>query len=183
MDLKYLDKKKFLLENYRSIGLNEQQLIVLLLCLHEDVIFKIDYDKLKEVMNLNPDEVTSLLSDLFKNNLLTVTLSKVEGKHVEVIDSSKLYEVESGEEEVNVFAEIEHCFGKSLSNKEVQVISKWMSTKKYKYDEILEAFGIAAINNVKNINYVEKVLENNSTNDDKEDITPISMQYNWLEDE
>lgn len=183
MDTTYIDKRKFLTEQYRKIGLSEKQLIILLLCINDDVVFRIDYDKIKQVMDLTPECVTKELSGLFQKNLLTVTLSKVDGEHVEVFDSSRMFTLEEIKDETNIFAEIEHCFGKSLSSREVEKISKWISTNKFQYNDILDAFGIAAINNVKNINYVEKVLENNATSEVKEEITPLNMKYNWLEDE
>lgn len=181
--LRYIDKKLFLTEQYKKLGLNEKQLVIILLCIRNDVTFKLDYDKIQEVMGIDAIEVTKELSNLFQSNLLSVTLNKVNNEHVEVIDCSKLFEEPKEEATINAFADIEYTFGKSLSSKEVEVISKWISTNQYEYKDILEAFGIAAINNAKNINYVEKVLENNLLNKTSKDIKPLSMEYNWLEDE
>ncbi|MFV0498778.1 MAG: DnaD domain protein [Bacilli bacterium] len=183
MSIEYIDKQRFLLENYKKLNLTEKQLIILLLCIVNDVVFRIDYDKLNNIMNITPDDVTNELSQLFQENKLLVTLSKIDGKHVEVIDSTNLFvvnEIANESDNNNLFSEIECSFGKSLNSKEVAVISKWISTNKYSYNDILDAFGIAAINNVKNLNYVAKVLENKT---EVNSITPLKMQYNWLEDE
>lgn len=179
MSVKYIDKKRFLIEKYKKIGLTERQLIILLICIDTDAIFRIDYDKIMQIMELNPEAVTKELSPLFQSNLLSVTLSNVDGKHVEIIDSGKLFVEKEEVDSINIFAELEHCFGKSLSSKEVETISKWISVNKYEYSDILDAFGIAAINNVRNINYIEKILENKSAS---EEVTPLSMKYNWLEE-
>lgn len=184
MDLKYVNKKKYLLENYLRLGLNEKQLVIVLLCLKDDVVFKIDYDKLKNCMNLSTDEVTNILSELIKANAISVTLEKSGDEYIEVIDCSNLFDCDDNVESVgqNIFAEIEIVFGKSLSSKEVDTISKWISVNKYTESDIIEAFGIAAVNNVKNLKYVEKVLENNKPVCD-EVITPLELKFNWLEDE
>ncbi len=183
MDYYYLDKKKFLLENYLKLGLTEQQLIIILLCMSEELTFAIDYDKLQNCMSLETDGVTKILANLFSNNLLSVALEKYGDDYREVVDISKLFSLDlnNSEPEVNVFADIEHIYGKSLSSKEVDVISKWISVNKYKKEDILEAFGIASINNVRNLNYIEKILENNSEKNER--VAPIVMQYNWLDED
>ncbi len=182
MNIKYIDKKRFLLENYKKIGLNEQQLVIILLCIGDDVTFKIDYHKIMSCMNIDESNVTNILSDLIKNNIVSVTLKKESsGEITEVIDCSKLFSDISVEQTINVFHEIEKTYGKSLSSKESEIISKWISVNKYSEKDILDAFSVAAINNVKNLKYVEKILESNQLQ--TEDVVPLEIRYNWMEDE
>ncbi len=182
MDFKYIDKKKFLLENYVCLGLTEKQLIILLLCIGEDVTFVLDYDKIQNCMNIQASDVTAILSNLFASNKLSVALLD-EGDNIrEVINCEALFKENSIQQETfNVFANIEKIYGKSLSNKEVDVISKWISINNYSEDKIIEAFGIASLKNVSNLNYIEKILENGTI--EEEEVQPLNIQYNWLEDE
>ncbi len=182
MDYKYIDKTKYLTENYLKLGLNEKQLLIIILCIKDDITFVIDYDKLERCMKLQAKQVTTILSELFANNTLTVALEKSGNDYCEVVDCSNLFTKEvSDEDQINVFADIERIYGKSLSSKEVDVISKWISVNKFEKDKIIEAFGIASLKNISNLKYIEKILENNEV--EEEVVQPLNIQYNWLEDE
>lgn len=182
MDLKYMDKSKYLIENYLKLGLNEKQLLIILLCLKDDVTIVLDYDKISNCMELRANDVTNVLSTLFANNTLTVALEKIGDEYREVVDLSNLLrregEFDSG---TNVFATIERIYGKSLSSKEVDTISRWVTVNKYSENKIIEAFGVASLKNISNLNYIEKILETGDLN--TEEVKPLDIQYNWLEDE
>ncbi len=182
MDYNYIDKNKYLIENYLKLGLNEKQLLIILLCIKDDITFVLDYDKLERCMNIKADQITSILSNLFANNTLTVALEKFGNDYREVVDCTHLFNMNIEQSsDINVFSDIERIYGKSLSSKEVEVISKWISINKYEKDKIIEAFGIASLKNISNLNYIEKILENNEV--EEEEVKPLNIKYNWLEDE
>ncbi len=176
---KYIDKKKYLLENYRVIGLSELQLIILLNSLGEEFTFIIQYDKLCKVTELNAMDVTKEFLKMQEQNIVTLTGKKINMQYVEVVDVSNIFNNLKTTTSKDVYAELEMMFGRTFNNVEVNKISKWINVNNYSLDEIKSAFEKTALQGVKSLNYVKKILENDAENSEN-NLDPLIIEYDWL---
>lgn len=70
----------------------------------------------------------------------------------------------SSEKEINIFECFEEEFGRTISQKELQMLSDWL--EKYTEEEVIKALRKAIIYNKKDFNYINRILENGAINDD-----------------
>ncbi len=180
MNFIYINQSKYLLENYKEIGLSDIQLIILLNCVDYSQTFVIEYDKLCKITELTALDITKEFADLKEKGLIELTGQKRDMQYVEVVDISNMFKGTS-KDSVNVYGKLEMLFGRVFSSVEVNKISKWININKYTIEEIEQAFEVTALQGVKNLNYVEKVLENNQVVlEDEEEVSPLKLDYDWI---
>ncbi len=182
-----LNLTKLILNNYSKSNLSCDEVLLLLhLCADaKSEHIKYNLEKISKVMNLESRKIFSLVTDLSAKGLLEIKVLKKERGCVEVIDISKMPEyllAEDNQEKKNELLNvIANLLGRPLKYAEIQTLSKWIEIEKYDEQAIIDAVAVAAMNNVDNFTYINKVLENKV--EDTGNISSFKFEYDWLNDE
>lgn len=192
----------FLLKNYKSLNINELEMIVLCLLMDESSI--VDYTKIASSLNIEGQDVLLIINNLNEKGLVEVNVVKNEqGIMEEHISIDNLYNKlaltmigEEKESASNIYETFEREFGRTLSSMEYEIISGWLESN-YKEEVIVEALREAVYNGASNLRYIDRILHEwnkkgiKSVKDvraNKEAFAkakkePIEIpDYNWLED-
>ncbi|HHX16703.1 MAG TPA: DnaD domain protein [Mollicutes bacterium] len=192
----------FLLKNYKSLNINELEMIVLCLLMDESSI--VDYTKIASSLNIESQDVLLIINNLNEKGLVEVNVVKNEqGIMEEHISIDNLYNKlaltmigEEKESASNIYETFEREFGRTLSSMEYEIISGWLESN-YKEEVIVEALREAVYNGASNLRYIDRILHEwnkkgiKSVKDvraNKEAFAkakkePIEIpDYNWLED-
>jgi DNA replication protein len=196
----------FLLSNYKALGLEDEEFILLLGLINEGDKFIYDVAFLSEKMNRNKSDILELIERLSSKKLINIKVEKNnKGIMEEYIDLASFYEKLSimmiGEEKKEenssngIYEKFEKEFGRTLSPMEYEIIGGWLSDN---FDEeiILEGLKEASYNHVSNLRYIDKILyewrkkgldtvkkvqDYRKEYNKKQEIE--LFDYNWLEDD
>ena len=154
----------FLLINYKSLNINEKELIFIsyLISLKE-LIF--DIESFSNDLNYNKEEVMNIISSLEEKKLIEVVVKKENNIIKEYIALDNLYnkvlnntlDTEEKEDTPLVYEKIEEEFGRTLSPIEYETIKRWIDSG-IKEELIYEALKEAILNGVTNLKYIDKIL-------------------------
>lgn len=197
-----------LLKNYKNMGLDNEEFILLIGLIGEGNKFPYDIQSLSDKMNLDKGLILDLIDRLNNKNIINITVEKNrDGMLGDCINLSPFYEKLSvlmiGEDKKeddtknsNLYEQFEKEFGRTLSPIEFEIISGWLSDS-FSEDVILAALREATYNNVSNLRYIDKILyewqkkgldtiskiEANKMERSKKQENVELFDYNWLEDD
>ena len=160
-----------LLINYAKIGLDEQD-VMILLQLHRFLQRGIDFPTPGEIANtltIDETECSAKLRDLFQRNMIDIIEYKNEqGKISEAYSLEPLWqrllgkekdvEEKTRQEEGNLFVLFEQEFGRPLSPFEIETISVWLDDDGLKPALIVSALREAVLMGKLNFTYIDRIL-------------------------
>ena len=174
MDNKILDLLKekpiyiprILLSNYKSLGITDQELIIIITIMSygDKVIY--DPETFAKDINGNKREVMKVINNLFDKNILSLVIEKNNRKTYEYISLDLLYQKilniilgSSNEEETDnsIFSIFESELGRTLSPMEYEKIKEWI-TSGNSNELIICALNEAVLKRVDNLNYIDSIL-------------------------
>lgn len=180
---------RILLNNYRKLNINEEELIVIMLIISLGGTIEYNPDVFVKELGMDKQEVMSIISRLIGKNVLSIEIVKNGRKSEEYLSLSLLYNkllniVKDVSEEYNVkinssiFNVFEEELGRLLSPMEIEKIKEWVNT--YKNDDlIISALNEAVLNGVNNLRYIDAILNewNKKGYKNKEDILKDKSNY------
>ena len=195
---------KLLLYNYKSLNINELDLIILIYLINlSDSEF--NPNKISEDLNMKLLDVMVNIDNLTKNDMIKIETKKEDNIHKDIINLDQLYEklvylIINEKEEKNdedIYSLFEKEFGRTFSSMEFEIINSWLDTG-YEKELIIAALKEAVYNRVFKLNYIDRILyewskkgikTTEDINKDKENFNKKKEKkeelydYNWLEDE
>ena len=180
---------RILLNNYRKLNINEEELIVIMLIISLGRTIEYNPDVFVKELGMDKQEVMSIISRLIGKNILSIEIVKNGRKSEEYLSLSLLYDkllniVKDVSEEDNIkinssiFNVFEEELGRLLSPMEIEKIKEWVNT--YKNDDlIISALNEAVLNGVNNLRYIDAILNewNKKGYKNKEDILKDKSNY------
>ena len=180
---------RILLNNYRKLNINEEELIVIMLIISLGGTIEYNPDVFVKELGMDKQEVMSIISRLIGKNILSIEIVKNGRKSEEYLSLSLLYNkllniVKDVSEEDNIkinssiFNVFEEELGRLLSPMEIEKIKEWVNT--YKNDDlIISALNEAVLNGVNNLRYIDAILNewNKKWYKNKEDILKDKSNY------
>ena len=164
-----------LLANYRKLGLNETEFILILQIMSRDQQGRaVDLTAISDEMQLDDNQLGNLLRGLLERKFLNLTTATdAAGRKYDKYSLSLLYEklfalkeneitvvnekrVEVKQDEVYQNIEVE--FGRLLTPMELETIDAWLNKEKYSPELIVLALREAVLNQVYNLKYIDKIL-------------------------
>ena len=192
-----IDWKTLLLENYRELGLSENQVMVLLItdyCIKQgDRLVTADLLSLK--MSLEYKLIDQTLAELMNKGLITLitdqdglTLTSLTGIKELLVDGYVRSYIKDktkpqSEEKTNdnLISVFETEFGRPLSYLEIQTIKQWVE-EGYVEATILNALKTAIGARVKNIRYIDKILLEWRQQEEREQEGYTTITDKWRKD-
>lgn len=202
MKMKSIHIPLYLLKNYKSLKLDEKELLVISVLIDEGSL--IDYAKIADYLNMPEQDVLLILTNIQEKGLLEIKVIKNnEGIMEEHVSIDNLYNKlalnildKQEDKKSNIYEIFEHEFGRTLSSMEYEIISGWLESN-YQEEVIVEALKEAVYNGASNLRYIDRILyEWNKkgiksvleVRKDKERFAKSKREnieipdYNWLED-
>ena len=192
-----LDFRYLLLEYYRKLRLNENELAVILMIDHllgqKNSLVTPDLLSLK--MSLSPKELDTIFVNLIERNFLIfdtgkkikVSLKPLKKKLYEVFEESlaKEHETKISEEKTKVLQNIYQVFEKELNRPlsplEFSLIGEWVDHG-YTDKKIIEALRVALSKGKKTLRSVDKILLQWQARDDIEKSGSTAIKDDWDKD-
>ncbi len=194
---------RLLLFNYRKIGLNSDEFVLLIYLINNDSIF--NPKKICDDIGMTLAEVMECIESLSSKGVIKVSIRKNGNVRNECIDLSGLYDKLSyllidheEEKSTNIYDVFESEFGRTISPMEYQIIGAWLDSGTSE-ETILLALKEATYNGVSNLRYIDKILSEwakkgiKTANDveksrvnfkkKKEVASNDILNYDWLNDE
>lgn len=203
-----IDWRMILVDNYKKLGLNENELSIILVTnslIQKGVDF-ITPDLIALKMTLDFQEIDSCFTNLIKKEILTldgtnkiqVSIEPLKKRLVEIFyqELKKETDVPSSKEQNDIFVLFETEFGRALSQFEVNTINDWFEQGN-SATTIKEALNVATLAKVKTIRYIDKVLLEWKRREEisKNGVSPLSEKWrknleetmeiakiNWMEE-
>ena len=192
-----LDFRYLLLEYYRKLHINENELAVLLMIDHllgqKNTLITPDLLSLK--MSLSSKDLDKIFVSLIERGFLLfdtgknikVSLKPLKKKLYEVFEESlaKEHETKISEEKSKVLQNIYQVFEKELSRPlsplEISLIGEWVD-RGYKDERIIEALRTALSKGKKTLKSVDKILLQWQARDDIEKSGNTTIRDDWDQD-
>ena len=162
---KPLTVPRLLMCNYKSLGLTEQELVIVIYLMNRENNSynpKVISDDLK----IQLVDVLNIISTLGEKGIISSNIETKNSKKTETLSLKPLYDKltflivnEKVEEDTSIYTKIEKGFARSLSTIEYELINSWKD-RGYSEELIEEALKEAVYNNVSNLNYMDKILDN-----------------------
>ena len=157
---------RVLLKNYRTLGITEEELIVIMIIM--DYGDKVTYDPELFAKEINGDKknIMRIIDSLCDKNILSLIIEKNNKKTHEYLSLDSLYEklfniitLNEEEEEIDnsIFSIFESELGRTLSPMEYEKIKEWI-TSGNSTELISLALKEAVLNGVNNLNYIDSIL-------------------------
>ncbi|ELJ9285064.1 DnaD domain-containing protein [Staphylococcus pseudintermedius] len=186
-----------LLEHYQELGLNENDLVILIKILYayESSNEQPSIDVLKKGTTMQSSEVTAIIQKLIQLGLLAMRVEKNnEGKFTEFINLDGFYEqlasifkqIETSKETTSeeeafkmVFKKIETAFGRALSPLEIEHLNQWIDVDHYAIELIDAAIDEALAHQKTSLKYIDRILLNWQKNNVStvKDAQPIRAKF------
>ncbi|HCA7397248.1 TPA: DnaD domain-containing protein [Staphylococcus pseudintermedius] len=186
-----------LLEHYQELGLNENDLVILIKILYayESSNEQPSIDVLKKGTTMQSSEVTAIIQKLIQLGLLAMRVEKNnEGKFTEYINLDGFYEqlasifkqIETSKETTSeeeafkmVFKKIETAFGRALSPLEIEHLNQWIDVDHYAIELIDAAIDEALAHQKTSLKYIDRILLNWQKNNVSKvkDAQPIRAKF------
>lgn len=194
--IRNIDWKTLLLETYRELGLNEDQVMVLLMtdyCINQgDRLVTADLLSLK--MSMDYKKIDQTLAELMNKgfiNLVTIenaTSTSINGLKELLVDGyvrtfikDKTKPQTTEKTNDNLISIFETEFGRPLSYLEIQTIKQWLE-EGYQEVKILNALKTAVGAKVKNIRYIDKILLEWRQQEEREQEGYTTITDKWRKD-
>lgn len=158
---------RILFNNYKKLGLNEEELVVIMLIISYGNKIVYDPSLFMEQLGMTRHKVMRIINDLVAKNVVSLVIEKVSRKSEEYITLDLLYDKllniviakEECEEEVDnkIFSIFESEFGRTLSSMEYGQVMEWI-TSGTPEELIICALREAVLNGVSNFRYIDSIL-------------------------
>lgn len=154
----YFDKIRYVLSNIEKLGLTNDELVVSLsILLLQEEQSQVSIESIKKLTNLDVKFIDDIVTRLAGKRYLEIV---VDGTQVNFSVDNLFSLKEVGPVEMtDIFKIFEDEFSRIFSQKELVRINEW--TKVYSDDEIIDALRSASIMNKLDLNYINRILENN----------------------
>lgn len=189
--------------NYRKLGMNAEELIVLSYLINAGEFF--NPKKISTELSIPLGELMEILEHLKEIDLVKIELKKVNNIRAEVINMEGFYNKllnllmneESKQDSSEIFDTFEKEFGRTLSPMEYEIINAWRDSN-IEEETILLALKEAVYNGVNNLRYIDKILsewskkgiktqadleQNKKVFNPVKNDYPQEVDYDWLNDE
>ena len=156
---------RLLMCNYKSLGLTEQELVVVIYLMNQE---NNSYNPkaISDDLKIQLVNVLTTISTLVEKGIISSSMETKNNKKTETISLKPLYDKltflivnEKDSVDNSIFTKIEKEFARSLSTIEYELINGWHD-KGYTDELIEEALKEAVYNNVSNLKYMDSILEN-----------------------
>lgn len=193
LENKLIDLKGLALLKYKSLGLDEHEIIVILVIMTLEPTGKnmIGYSSVLEYVGLESRKVDQIMVSLVNKKMIQVigtSISLDDFYKKLLFDDNIRNDVVVNDKAVNLVEAFENEFAKALTPMELETLRGW---KQIGYDDqmILNALKEASLSNVQSFRYIEKILINwarDGVKRTKFDDEPIDdeefVEYRWWED-
>lgn len=197
MQMEALDFRYLLLEYYRKLKLNENELAVILMIDHllgqKNTLVTPDLLSMK--MSLSAKELDKIFVDLIERGFLIfdtgkkikISLKPLKKKLYEVFEKAleKERETKLSEEKTkalqNIYEVFEKELGRTLSPLEFSLIGEWVDYG-FKDETIIEALRVALSKGKKTLKSVDKILLQWQARDDIEKTSRTTIKNQWEDD-
>ena len=160
---KYYQIPQILLFNYRKLGLNELELVIIMYILN-DSDTNYNPKKISNDLDIDVKKVLEVINNLVEKGFLSVELIKVNNVRNEVINLDFMYEKlafiimkKDTKRETSIFETYETELGRALSPTEYEIINSWLDSD-YSEELILLALKEAVYNGVSNFRYIDRII-------------------------
>lgn len=160
---KYYQIPQILLFNYRKLGLNELELVIIMYILN-DSDTNYNPKKISNDLDIDVKKVLEVINNLVEKGFLSVELIKVNNVRNEVINLDLMYEKlafiimkKDTKRETSIFETYETELGRALSPTEYEIINSWLDSG-YSEELILLALKEAVYNGVSNFRYIDRII-------------------------
>ena len=162
-----IDWKGLLIENYKQLGLNENEVAIILIidCFKKTGKHLVSPDLIALKSTLSIKDVDAINSDLMAKKIITLedgqfgletSLSPLIDK-LHKIFAEEMIEDERFKDKDRVFSKLEEALGRPLSKYEMDTVKEWL-VEGETYDSISGAIEIAIFAERRNINYMDQIL-------------------------
>ncbi len=189
LDYHLVDLKGLLLLQYKSLGISEDELVVLLvLILLQDTHKNINSSDIEKYTNYSLQQIDTILMKLIQKKLIQVVGANIQ---IDGLISRLTYLPAKEEKKVDLLLAFEQEFAHSLSPMEQEALKAWKN-QGYSDEMILDALREASMRNVHSMRYIETILldwaKNGVKRSGKEKIKPKDddeeyIDYHWWENE
>ncbi len=184
LKIQYLDYRYLLVENYKNLGLNEQELVVLLLIdnVEKEKPTLVTSDQLALKMAIDEKEIDKILVSLLErkflsyitlNDIMVLSIQNTKERIIELIKRDLLLSPSSDllknkeEELTKIYKCFEEKMKRTLTSIEFDAIHSWLQDG-VKEELILEALNECALNNkYVTIKAVDKLIIKKLTSNDR----------------
>ena len=152
---RYIDKRKWIIENFEKLNVSLQEgMILLMIDYFNEFQIELSLNILSEKCNVSVEEVDNIINTLRTKGYLDF---KVINKKIRFTLDGLFDEEDNGTYDASSLYELfESELGKILTEKELSMINTWL--KQYSVDEIIDALREALIYKKKEFNYIQKIL-------------------------
>lgn len=153
---------RILFQNYKNIGITDQELIILIYILNTSDIF--NPKQISNELNMTLNEVMAAMEDMSSKGITKLELKKIGNIRNEYINLDGLYEklafkILNKEEEktTSIYDIFETEFGRTISPMEYEIINAWIENGTSE-ETIILALKEATYNGVSNLRYIDKII-------------------------
>lgn len=153
---------RILFQNYKNIGITDQELIILIYILNTSDIF--NPKQISNELNITLNEVMAAMEDMSSKGITKLELKKIGNIRNEYINLDGLYEklafkILNKEEEktTSIYDIFETEFGRTISPMEYEIINAWIENGTSE-ETIILALKEATYNGVSNLRYIDKII-------------------------
>lgn len=156
----------YLIKNYKKMGLNSDNVIILIYLLNLNDPIVCDYQKFSTDLNMSTKDIMSSINELVEKGVLSIDLKKNPSSKLEEYINLELFynkiflqliDVDINKKESNIYSIFEKELSRTLSPIEYELINSWLE-KGYKEEIILQALKEAVFNGVNNFRYIDRIL-------------------------
>ena len=153
---------RILFQNYKNIGLTDQELIILIYILNTSDIF--NPKQISNDLNITLNEVMETMENLSSKGITKLELRKIGNVRNEYINLDGLYEKlafkilnKEEEKKTSIYDIFETEFGRTISPMEYEIINAWIENGTSE-ETIILALKEATYNGVNNLRYIDKII-------------------------
>lgn len=186
-------------KNISTLNMEIDEFILMMYLINQKESISLDINKIAGDLNIEGSKLFDLINSLNEKNYVSIETKKNNGVFEEYISvelfynklSSLLLDQEKEKSDSDIYSVFEREFGRQLSPIECENIDKWVSNG-ISEDLIKEALKEAILSNVKQIRYIDKILQNwvslgykksediKRTKETKEEVIEEIYDYDWL---
>jgi len=186
---KQIDWKNLLLANYRSLGLSEDEVMVILMsqyCIEQNEK-TITPELLSLKMSYSQKQISNILTSLSNKSLLFFEEDE-DGKFMTTLKGIKKILIddfidnqEDNSSDSLLYKEFEQNFGRPLTFAEVETLKSWINSGESE-EKIRLALKEAINNKAKNMRYIDKILLNWKQQDERKQEGYTTVSEEWRKD-
>ncbi|MCG1009112.1 DnaD domain protein [Salinicoccus sp. ID82-1] len=187
---------KVLLDNYGALDIDERAMIVIirLVDIHQHSSQLPEFTSLSKGTTMSEGDISKVIQELMQKGLMEVETIRESGKYIERFNLEPLYSrlvqiFETREpakpeptEIRSLFEYVEGLYGRVISPNEFERINSWLEDSKYSPEAIRNAVDLAYQNQIKSLQYVERILGQTGREKTEARVERMPVR-SWLEGE